>query len=46
LERRDPLHAGRSGYRCGRIALNLGLQGAAKSRLSAPGSNRYAALTV
>jgi hypothetical protein len=31
LERRDPLHAGRSGYRCGRIALNLGLQAAAKT---------------
>jgi hypothetical protein len=28
LERRDLLHAGRSGYRCGRIALNLGLQAA------------------
>ena len=31
LERRDPLHAGRSGYRCGRIALNLGLQAVAKT---------------
>ena len=31
LERRDLLHAGRSGYRCGRIALNLGLQAEAKT---------------
>ena len=29
LERRDLLHAGRSGYRCGRIALNLSLQAVA-----------------
>ena len=28
FECRDLLHAGRSGYRCGRIALNLGLQAA------------------
>ena len=29
LERRDLLRAGRSGYRCGRIALNLSLQAVA-----------------
>jgi hypothetical protein len=31
LERRDLLHAGRSGYRCGRIALNLSLQAVAET---------------
>jgi hypothetical protein len=31
LERRDLLHAGRSGYRCGRIPLNLGLQAMANT---------------
>ena len=31
LERRNLLHAGRSGYRCGRIALNLSLQAVAET---------------
>ena len=31
LERRDLLHAGRLGSRCGRIALNLSLQAVAET---------------
>jgi len=31
LERRNLLHAGRSEYRCGRIALNLSLQAVAET---------------
>ena len=31
LERRNLLHAGRSGYLCGRIALNLSLQAVAET---------------